>query len=51
MLDYTNIFIVFVDLIKTAFPIGLFLWIVNLVINFFFSLAFPSHSKYKRGDF
>lgn len=51
MLDYTNIFAVFVDLIQNAIPIGVFFWLVNIIINFFLSLAFPSLSRFKRGDF
>lgn len=44
-LDYMQIFSTFVDLIKTAMPISVFLYLVNIMINFFFSLAFPKFSK------
>lgn len=44
-LNYTEIFNVFVDLIKTAMPISIFLYLANIMINFFFSLAFPKFSK------
>jgi len=50
-MDYTAIFNIFVDLIQKAMPIGIFLWLVNIVINFFLSLAFPSSSRFKRGDY
>lgn len=46
-LDYMQIFSVFVDLIKKAMPISIFLYLANIMINFFFSLAFP---KFFRGD-
>lgn len=44
-LDYTQIFAVFVDLIKSAIPVSVFLYLGNIMINFFFSLAFPKFSK------
>lgn len=40
-LNYIDIFNVFVDLLKTAIPVAIFLWLANIMINFFFSLAFP----------
>ena len=46
-LDYSLVFTVFIDLIKTATPIAIFLYLTNIAINFFFSLAFP---KTWRGD-
>lgn len=46
-LDYALVFTVFIDLIKTAMPIAIFLYLTNIAINFFFSLAFP---KTWRGD-
>ena len=46
-LDYMQIFSVFVDLIKKAMPISIFLYLANIMINFFFMLAFP---KFFRGD-
>ena len=46
-LDYASIFIVFVDMLKTAIPIAIFLYLANILINFFFSLAFP---KFFKGD-
>ena len=46
-LDYASIFLVFIDLIKTAMPISVFLYLTTIAINFFFSLAFP---KFWRGD-
>lgn len=43
ILDYSAIFSVFVDLCKTAIPIAIFLYLLNIVITLFFSLAFPKH--------
>lgn len=43
VLDYSSIFAVFVDLCKSAMPIAIFLYLVNIVITLFFSLAFPKH--------
>ena len=43
-LNYAEIFEVFVDMIKTGLPIAVFLWLANILINFFFSLAFPKRS-------
>lgn len=40
-LDYSSIFIVFADLCKTAIPIAIFLYLLNILINFFFDTAFP----------
>lgn len=42
-LDYSSIFLVFVDLCKTAIPIAIFLYLLNIIITLFFSLAFPKH--------
>jgi len=42
-LDYTSIFKVFVDLIKTGTPVAIFLFLLDIMLNFFFSLAFPKH--------
>lgn len=47
-LDYSSIFSVFVDLCKVATPIAVFLYLLNIAITFFFSLAFPKH--FSRGD-
>lgn len=47
-LDYSSIFSVFVDLCKTAIPIAVFLYLLNIIITLFFSLAFPK--LYKRGE-
>lgn len=47
-LDYSSIFGVFVDLCKTALPIAIFLYLLNIAITFFFSLAFPKH--FGKGD-
>lgn len=44
-LDYVLIFALFVDLCKTAIPIAIFLYLLNIVITLFFSLAFPKHFK------
>ena len=44
-LNYVEVFNVFIDLIKTAMPIAIFLYLANILINFFFSLAFPKHFK------
>lgn len=40
-LDYATIFLVFADLCKTAIPIAIFLYLLNIMINFFFDTAFP----------
>ena len=45
ILDYSSIFSVFVDLCKHAVPIAIFLYLLNIIINLFFSLAFPKHFK------
>jgi len=42
-LDYLSIFNVFVDLCKTAIPIAIFLYLLEIMITFFFSMAFPKH--------
>lgn len=42
-LDYSSIFAVFVDLCETAIPIAIFLYLLNIIITLFFSLAFPKH--------
>lgn len=42
-LDYSLIFAVFVDLCKSAIPISVFIYILNIAITLFFSLAFPKH--------
>lgn len=41
--DYTSIFKVFVDLCTTAMPISIFLFLLDIMLNFFFSMAFPKH--------
>lgn len=46
-MDYSQIFEIFIDLIKNAIPISLFLWLAKVMINFFFGLAIP---KKFRGD-
>lgn len=43
-LNYSEIFSVFVDLMKSAIPISIFLWLANIMIQFFFNLAFPKRS-------
>lgn len=43
-LNYDLIFAIFVDLMKTAIPISIFLWLTNVMIQFFFNLAFPKRS-------
>lgn len=40
-LDYSTIFLVFADLCETAIPIAVFLYLLNILINFFFDTAFP----------
>ena len=40
-LDYVSIFLAFADLCKTAIPIAIFLYLLNILINFFFDTAFP----------
>lgn len=50
-MDYTSVFTVFVELIQKAVPLGIFFWLVNIIINLFFSLAFPKTSRFNRGDF
>ena len=47
-LDYTSIFEVLVDLIKSAIPIAIFLYLVDVMFFVFFSLAFPK--RFKRGE-
>ena len=42
-LDYSSIFKVFVDLCTTAIPISIFLFLLDIMLNFFFSMAFPKH--------
>ncbi len=44
-LDYTSIFQCFTSLITTAIPVAIFLYLVDIVINLFFSLAFPKFSR------
>ena len=44
-LNYAQIFNIFADILKTATPISIFLYLANIMINFFFSLAFPKFSK------
>lgn len=44
-LSYIEIFNVFVSLLKTGLPVAIFLWLANILINFFFWLAFG-----KKGD-
>ena len=48
ILDYSQIFNAFTDLIIKAVPIALFLYLADIVINLFFSLAFPKHLR--KGD-
>ncbi len=43
VLNYTLIFAVFIDLCKSAIPIAVFLYLLNIVITLFFTLAFPKH--------
>lgn len=47
MVEYSEIFLIFIDLLKTAIPISIFLWLAKVMINYFFSLAIP---KKFRGD-
>lgn len=47
MLNYESIFSAFGSLISTALPIAIFLFLVDVALNFFFSLAFP---KWKKGE-
>lgn len=42
-LDYASVFGVFVDLCKTGIPIAIFLYLLDIMLNFFFSMAFPKH--------
>lgn len=48
LLDYSSIFTVFVDLVKTAMPVGIFLFLLDLMLNFFFRMSFPKH--FGKGD-
>ena len=41
ILDYSSIFALFVDMCKVAMPIAIFLYLLNIIITLFFSLAFP----------
>lgn len=47
-LDYTSILSIFGSMITSAIPIAIFLWLADLLINFFFSLAFPK--RFNKGD-
>lgn len=47
-LDYSSIFIVFVDICKTALPIAIFLYLLDILLNFFFSFAFPK--RFRKGE-
>lgn len=47
-LDYSSIFACFVDMIKTAIPISIFLHLAYVMVSFFFSLAFPKFAR--KGD-
>ena len=47
-LDYVSIFAVFVDLCKAAMPIAIFLYLLNIGITLFFSLAFPK--RFNKGE-
>lgn len=47
-LDYSAIFNVFVDMLKAGIPIAFFLYLANILIHFFFSLAFPK--KFRRDE-
>ena len=48
ILDYVSIFKVFVDLCTTAIPIAIFLYLLDIMLNFFFSMAFPK--RFSRRD-
>lgn len=47
-LDYSSIFKVFVDLCTTAVPIAIFLYLLDILLNFFFSFAFPK--RFRKGE-
>ena len=47
-LDYSSIFKIFADMCVVAVPIAIFLHILQIVLNLFFSLAFPKF--YRRGE-
>ena len=47
-LNYSIIFAVFVDMLKTAIPIAIFLYLLDMMLTFFFSFAFPK--RFKRGE-
>lgn len=47
-LDYSSIFTVFVDMCKTAVPVAIFIYLLDIMLNFFFSFAFPK--RFKRGE-
>lgn len=47
-LDYVSIFKCFTSLLTTAIPISIFLYLADILINFFFSLAFPKFTR--KGD-
>ena len=47
-LDYSNIFNVFVDIISKAAPVGIFMYLLDVLLYIFFSLAFPK--RFKRGE-
>ncbi len=48
ILDYSSIFALFVDMCKVAMPIAIFLYLLNIIITLFFSLAFPK--RFTKGD-
>ena len=47
-LDYSKIFSVFVDLVKTGIPVAVFLYLLDVMLTFFFSMAFPK--RFRKGE-
>ena len=47
-LDYSSVFGVLVNLLQVAIPIGIFLYLVDVMFYVFFSLAFPK--RFRKGE-
>ena len=47
-LNYADIFNVFVSLSTTAIPVAIFLYLLDVMLTFFFSMAFPK--RFKKGE-
>ena len=47
-LDYSGIFAVFVNMLQTAAPVAIFLYLLEIMLFVFFSLAFPK--RFRKGE-